>query len=204
MELETLYQIEAEVEPAVSYSTSPEQLGAELQKMPPVVLHFVAAIRESSGGDFLDFESTEERAYSNGDQDRSLLTVSRLDRLLASLPQAPFVILDITHPQNDAEAVRMLLLRNVFAEILLQLGHTTGVLAIGLAEPAIRSSATRPWIAELGLGSSMRDIVRVARRTFEKTPVPGMRPSPFRPALAAALFAEDPTRSPLSHLERSA
>jgi len=34
--------------------------------------------------------------------------------------------------------------------------------------------------------------------------VPGMRPSPFRPALAAALFAEDPTRSPLSHLERSA
>lgn len=118
----------------------------------PIVLHITAAVRESSSGVYLDFSTSEYRAASYGRAETVIqisLTAFRLDRMLASFPFPPFVILDIGKPQNRAETVRMLFLRNLFAAQLFELGHVRGVLACGLAEPSDRYLLTSRLIADL-------------------------------------------------------
>jgi hypothetical protein len=68
----------------------------------------------------------------------SLTTASFLGRLFHGLPRPPFVVLNITHPLNEAEAVRMLLLRNIFATELFELGMVRSVLGCGFATPGER------------------------------------------------------------------
>ncbi|CCD95598.1 hypothetical protein BRAO375_450004 [Bradyrhizobium sp. ORS 375] len=105
----------------------------------PELLHVVAAVREGSAGVYLDFASTSHRAQSFGIEPSygraDLITAQFLSKMLGSLPHPPFIVLDVTHPHNDVEAARMLLLRNLFAAELFELADTRGVLACGLARP---------------------------------------------------------------------
>ncbi|WFU51893.1 ATP-binding protein [Sinorhizobium terangae] len=156
---------------------------------PPEVLHVVAAVREGYAGVYLDFASTSHRVESLGggssDGGADPITASFLGKMLGSLPQPPFVVLDITHPRNDVEAVRMMLLRNIFAAELFEFGVARGVLACGLARPDERQDLTAK-IAEALLSDCVR------------APLSRLRAEPPRdlghvlPRHAAALWTNDP------------
>jgi tetratricopeptide (TPR) repeat protein len=156
---------------------------------PPELLHVVAAVREGSVGVYLDFGSTSHRVqsmeggsrYSGADQ----ITASFLSKLLGNLPQPPFVVLDITHPRNDAEAVRMLLLRNIFAAELFEFGAARGVLGCGLARPDEREGLLS-WIIE----ALLYDRVPAAIRRLRSEPLGDL--GHVLPRLAAALWTNDP------------
>jgi hypothetical protein len=130
------------LKPSISYSPDPDTILKELLSSPfPVLLHIVAAMRESSGGLYLDFAGGVHRAESfagSSDAHELLITPFRLDRMLTSLPNPPFVILDITRPYNFTEGLRMLLQRNLFSTQLFELGHVRGILGCGLASPSER------------------------------------------------------------------
>lgn len=197
VDLERLYYFAANTVPAVSYAPTPEQLLGELSGRPCAVLHIVAAVREFSGGIFLDFESTEGRIEQRRGEEHSFLTPTYLDRVLASLKQPPFVILDIAHPDNDAETVRRLLLRNTFADHLFQLGNTCGVLAAGLVDRFNQEFTAGPLIREVMNGAPMAQVLRLVRANQQST-------SPYYPlaselpSLGAALFSDHPDVSPFA------
>jgi tetratricopeptide (TPR) repeat protein/type II secretory pathway predicted ATPase ExeA len=131
--------------------------------VPPVLLHLVASVREGQNDAvFLDFGGTLRRSYSYGPtkkmvsdtaMEETTLSVERLDRLVSIFPAEPFLVLDIARPSNQAEAVRMLLLRNLFASRLFERGHVRGILGCGLARPDQRLQLARRWIQALLLGS---------------------------------------------------
>jgi hypothetical protein len=167
---------------AVSFAPDPRALEEDLYHSKPVLLHFVAAVRESHSGMSLDFESSDTRASSYAQSkvvpqrrlNELLLTPTRLDTLFTKLSYPPFVILDIARPRNLAEAVRMLLLRNLFAAQLVELGHVSGVLACGLAASFERFDVTRELVRGLlregpgGAVSALRRHVRpLDRDNFE-------------------------------------
>jgi tetratricopeptide (TPR) repeat protein len=130
---------------------------------PPVLLHLVASMREGQhDAVFLDFGGTLRRSASYGPTkkissetglEETTLSVDRLDRLLSMFPEEPFLVLDIARPSNPAEAVRMLLLRNLFASRLFERGHVRGILGCGLARPDQRLLLARRWIEPLLLRS---------------------------------------------------
>lgn len=132
------------------------------------LIHIVAAIRDSSIGPFLDFESTAERTrhLATPNTDSVQLSASALDRALAAVPQPPFLLLDIARPHNTAEAVRMLLLRNLFATQVFELGHVRGILGCGLGLPEDRAPLLRFILPRL-----LHDIVSTPLR---------LRPPPSR------------------------
>jgi len=129
----------------------------------PVLLHLVASMREGQNDAvFLDFGGTLRRSDSYGptkimNSDTALeettLSVERLDRLASIFPEGPFLVLDIARPSNQAEAVRMLLLRNLFASRLYERGHVRGILGCGLAQPDQRLLLASRWIEALLLGT---------------------------------------------------
>jgi len=181
----------------VSYAPTPEQLLGELSGRPCAVLHIVAAVREFSGGIFLDFESTEGRIEQRRGEEHSFLTPTYLDRVLASLKQPPFVILDIAHPDNDAETVRRLLLRNSFADHLFQLGNTCGVLAAGLVDRFNQEFTAGPLIREVMNGAPMAQVLRLVRANQQSTS-PHYPLASELPSLGAALFSDHPDVSPFA------
>jgi hypothetical protein len=156
---------------------------------PPALIHIVAAVREGSGGAYLDFASTTHRLESFGDGssygEASLTTASFLGRLLRGLPRPPFVILDITHPLNAAEAVRMLLLRNIFATELFELGMVRGILGCGLATPGERQELSA-IIADALLSDGVTAPIHRLRAE------PPSHLDQLLPRHAAALWTNDP------------
>jgi hypothetical protein len=175
----------------------PEELHKELSSRPCAVLHIVAAVREFSGGIFLDFESTEGRIEQRRGDEHSFLTPTYLDRVLDSLKHPPFVILDIARSDNDAEALRRLLLRNTYADHLFQLGNTCGVLACGLADRFSQEFTAGPLIREVMNGAPIGQVLRLVRANQQPT----SPYSPFvteLPSLGAALFTDDPEISPFA------
>ena len=63
------------------------------------------------------------------------------------------LVLDNARPSNPAEAVPMLLLRNLFASRLFERGHLRGILGCGRALPDQRLLLATRWIEALLLGS---------------------------------------------------
>ncbi len=143
------------IDPVMTIGSSRGPEGSKLGTS-PVLLHIVAALREASSGVYLDFSTSEYRAASLG-QDATVfeisLTAFRLDRFLASFPLPPFIILDVGLPYNRAEAVRMLLLRNLFATQLFELGHVRGILGCGMANPSDRYLLTSRFVSALVNGT---------------------------------------------------
>jgi hypothetical protein len=190
------------VRPSVSFNPDPVHLESELTHNAPAVIHIVAAIRESTGGMSLDFESSETRASVYADQETSKqaprrspselhFTTTRLDRVLMKLRQPPFVILDVARPKNMVEALRMLLLRNVFAAQLFEMGHVRGLLACGLAQPWERFEFTRMMVFALlehGLPGAMSKL----RPPSERHDFLAQKLEHVLPRFAAALWTGDP------------
>jgi hypothetical protein len=102
-------------------------LDAMVPNQPPALVHIVASVLEGSGGAYLDFASTTQRLESMGAEasygEEVLITANLLIGLFAGMSQSPFVILDITHPYNRAEAIRMLLSRNNFRDRTVRIGN---------------------------------------------------------------------------------
>jgi tetratricopeptide (TPR) repeat protein len=159
--VETGYLVAFRHPPILSHAPDPKVIGDVFKRQPPTLIHITAAIREFGGGTFLDFESTEDRTFAQRGEDRGFWTVTLLDWILSSLPAPPFVVLDIVHPLNDAEAIRMLLLRNLFAADLLALGHTRGILATGLAAPGTPTLAYDTLPAALANGATPNHLMDV-------------------------------------------
>src|SRR5262249_51455093 len=141
----TLFQSSRSQTPIdIQYNPSPDELESQLMKTNPVLIHIAGAVRESSGGVYLDFESSQSRSldyvspegqHEIGKPSNLVYNPDRLARILSRLPSAPFVILDIVRPQNPTETLRMLMLRNQFAAQLFRVSNVPGVLAAGLAQP---------------------------------------------------------------------
>lgn len=124
------------IRPKVSFNPHPEYLASALQPA-PTVLHIVAGLRESTAGAYLDLlGGAESPDFSK--TNRPQLTASVLSRTLSTVDPAPFVVLDIVHPGNDAEAARLVVLRNSFARHLCSQRRVRGVLGTGLAHPVER------------------------------------------------------------------
>jgi hypothetical protein len=141
-------------EPAVTDVRDVDVLFKALNaNQPPELLHVVASVREGSIGVHLDFASTGHRVISMVSRssygEADTITASFLRSLLGSLSQPPFIVLDITHPHNDVEAARMLLLRNAFAAELFEFGVTRGILACGLARADEREELSRRIVQAL-------------------------------------------------------
>jgi hypothetical protein len=179
------------VRPTVTHVSNVKDLfDTMVSNLPPTLLHVVAGVREGSGGTYLDFASTSHRLesldFGSNYGEASLTTASFLSSLLGSLPRPPFVILDITHPHNSAEAIRMLLLRNIFATELFDFGKTRGILGCGLALPEER----------IALSAVVVDALLADRVT---APIRGLRAAGapddldhILPRQGAALWTNDP------------
>jgi len=159
------------------------------RKEPPALVHIVAAVREGPSGAHLDFASTTHRLESFGGGsnygEASLTTASFLSRLFNGMSRPPFVILDITHPLNATEAVRMLLLRNIFATNLFELGMVRGILGCGLATPGERQELSAT-IADALLSDGVTAPIHRLRAE------PPSHLDHILPRHAAALWTNDP------------
>lgn len=170
--IETAYAATLHGSLEVTQDPDPSDLSSKLLKMPPAVLHLSAAVREFGGGLFLDFQSAEERTFARRGEYRGFWTATLLDRVLAGLPSPPFVILDILHPLNDAEALRMLLLRNLFAADLFGLGHTAGILGTGLAGPSDSPAPYQAMASALADGQAPVRLIRAIHPPESPAPAP--------------------------------
>jgi cellulose synthase operon protein C len=129
----------------------------------PAVLHLSAGITVATGTPSLDFgdEAFYEESYSRSGGQQ--ITAKWLNGLLeADTPWGPIVVLDVPRPPTETEAARMLILRNLFAADLFELGRTSAVIATGLA--AYRASLGRSRLLHpLGAGASLAEAVREVR-----------------------------------------
>ncbi len=162
--LESLYRDAAELERLdVSYNPSPEELHDTLLKCQPNIIHVNAAVRELQGGTYLDFESTEQLADMLGSGPHASTfppvrgatttwTARRLGLELASLKQAPTLILDTPGSHNLADTARMLLLRNSYAAQIVHFFPFRSLLATGLAPDHQREELTLAWMTRLFSG----------------------------------------------------
>ncbi len=99
---------------------------------PPGVLHICAGLEVSSRTPVLYFGEPE--AYG-------VLSAAGVSELVeaTTAAQPPLVVLDVLTPATDSERIRQLLLRNVFCDQLLRLGHAATVLGTGLAPEEARA-----------------------------------------------------------------
>jgi peptidoglycan hydrolase-like protein with peptidoglycan-binding domain len=131
----------------------------------PTILHLSAGITISSGTLSLDFGGDTGFTKSSRPRDGEFFTATSLDRLIQANRRSawgPIVVLDVPRPTGHFEAQRLLLLRNLFATDLFQLGGSSAVIAAGLAE--YESSRARARLLHtLGGGGSLADAVRDVR-----------------------------------------
>jgi len=171
---------------------APDELRETISRLQPGVIHLVGQLLEESTGVTMDFEGSgrrfQERIKKGVSQKRlqSRLDPERLIRYLAG--QRPFVILDVTLPDNITDQLRMLLLRNRFAADLFRSGQVAGVLATGLQAPYDRIVIAEKIVSAVVRGDSPGKLVRELRP-------PGV-PKELEDAISqysAALFSNDPT-----------
>jgi peptidoglycan hydrolase-like protein with peptidoglycan-binding domain len=129
----------------------------------PAVLHLSAGVTVATGTLSLDFgdKAFYEESYSRSGGQQ--VTAKWLDSLLqADAAWGPIVILDVPRPPTETEAARMLMLRNLYASDLFELGSSSAVIATGLA--AYRASLGRSRLLyPLGAGASLAEAVREVR-----------------------------------------
>jgi hypothetical protein len=178
-------------------SPTDEALFSALRTHQPALIHLSGAMRESSQGVFLDFETASFRAREMSQSSsafavrrpsRFSLMPSRLGRYLHTLREPPFVLLDIASPDNLSETVRMLLQRNAFAIQLHREGRVGGILAAGLATHEERAGLTDRVVNALLHASPMEAMA--ALRKEEVSPDDLSRLLPRR---GAALWASAPS-----------
>ncbi len=151
------------------HEPQPKELQEGLQSIRPGVIHLVGQMVEGTGIS-LDFEGAGKRLFRSASQARleSRLDPERLVRYLDG--QCPFVILDITAPENITDVVRMLLQRNRFAAELLRTGQVSGILATGLWGP--RQRGAKSWdlvqcVRGNGTQSSLWETLRIREEPKE-------------------------------------
>jgi hypothetical protein len=136
-----------------------EQHGADL----PVLVHVMASMEGKHGTVYLDFSAEQafsESAYLSSRPERVFVTL--LARLIQRLgaERTPLTVLDVAAPPTRTEALRQLVLRNTFAQQLLQLGGTHAVLATGLAAPPDQLLLYDLLVTAIGDGRTAADIAR--------------------------------------------
>jgi peptidoglycan hydrolase-like protein with peptidoglycan-binding domain len=130
-------------------------------------------------------------------------------KLLASLlPRAPvkgadkplpFVVLDVPAPPSFFEAVRQLVLRNVFASHLFLLGRLPAVLATGLGDPGLQLTLSECLIEGLAAGMSPGELAQRMRNSYGGSwtqESPQATTSALIATAGIALFARDPDLAP--------
>ncbi|HYJ40684.1 MAG TPA: hypothetical protein VEW08_07835, partial [Steroidobacteraceae bacterium] len=163
----------------VLFDPTPEMLIETLQRTRPTIVHINAAMRELQGGIFLDFESTESRADERGARHGALTkyaqsasvaserrelvwSTTRLGRTLQSAPEPLTLVLDIAASSNLTETIRMLLLRNQFANQVFQFAPMCALVGTGLASEYERFELSRAMIDGLLAGGAF-GVIRALR-----------------------------------------
>jgi cellulose synthase operon protein C len=130
-------------------------------------------------------------------------------KLLASLlPRAPvrgagkpppFVVLDVPAPPGSFEALRQLVLRNVFASHLFLLGRLPAVLATGLGDPALQLTLSESLVEGLAAGMSPGELAQRMRNSCGASSAQDSLQAATSALIATAgvaLFARDPDLAP--------
>jgi hypothetical protein len=189
-----------EVPVTVQFNPVPDDFEVELSKCRPALIHFAGTLRESSGGVYLDFESSDSRSldyaseYPDEIQKPATLiyNADRLDRILTLLPSPPFIILDILRTQNPTESLRMLMLRNQFAGQLFRLGHVRGILGAGLALPWDLWPITQILVTAVSEHRSATEALAALREPALRPRLESLTLDQVVPRFAAALWLSDP------------
>lgn len=177
---------------------TPKSLSDALRDSPryrqAAVVHLSAGITIAAGTAALDLGEVRSPGPRSVDRPTDqLLTVSGIDRVLRSgarSPWAPLVVLDVPRPPTDTEAGRLLLLRNLFASDLFELGTTAAVIGTGLAQHGT-SNAQEHLIGTLRHGGSLGHAVTSVRELADASlPEPGFSES--LAFAATALFTQVP------------
>lgn len=175
--------------PLVLDSPTSDELMAALQRWPPAILHLnvgLVATHGSPAVDVLALPTPKGRPLTRG-----RLTATALDRLIPRNLPAPLVLLDVPAPKGRREAVRQLLLRNVFAAELSAVGTAPAILATGLAADERQRALYATVIGALRVGRDVGDV---------RAAIAALADVGSEPALAdrlaftaAALFARRPS-----------
>ncbi|HEU4947166.1 MAG TPA: hypothetical protein VFT31_08440 [Kribbella sp.] len=157
---------------------------------PCSVVHVQASLESRGDSASLSFDSGRTVRHSS-EYGLEVLTVTALHDLLMRLTTGlgPIVVLEAIAPDSRLEVVRQVLLRNLFATQLFELGYASAVLAVGPVPSGAENLSTQlvaPALAGRlpGIGN-IGDLYRELRR------------SPWEPRLrehlaVAALLAEEP------------
>ncbi len=147
----------------------------------PRIVHLATGITMSSGVLSLELGDETWSTQSSSGSDGELYTATALDKMLQTTHGArnPLVVLDVPRPPTATEAVRMLLLRNLFASDLFQLGGSSAIIATGIAGYS-SSDARVTLLRPLRAGGSLADAVRAVRAFADSfSGSPGVRSSHF-------------------------
>ncbi|MEV0290685.1 hypothetical protein AB0H36_41705 [Kribbella sp. NPDC050820] len=157
---------------------------------PCSVVHIQATLEVRGLDVCLSFDSGQSLRHSN-EYGLDVLSVTALDDLLGRLTSGlgPVVILEAVAPSSPIEIVRQVLLRNLFASELFDLGYANAVLAIGPVRPGAEGQLRQLIPAALaGQIAGLEDVGDLYR-----TLRPSSRDQILRESLAVpALFVEDP------------
>jgi hypothetical protein len=176
----------------------PERLRAALRRAPVTVVHLATPVAESRAGSdlFLQFGSDVDRSAT-------AFTASHLATVLKSASSktpAPLVIVETPRPPSLDEALRQLVLRNVFAAQLYLFGRFPAVIATGLGNPFEQQRLSVMVADGIVTRRSPGEIVQQLRQALGQPagPPPSSRWSPevVLSTSCALLFAEDPDLDP--------
>lgn len=181
----------------------PARLREMLFERPFDVLHLAAPVAETRAGNELYLQLGSSSSSTRGLTGfSSKLMASLLPRAStkgSSRPQ-PFVVLDTPAPPSFSEALRQLVMRNVFASHLFLLGRLPVVLAAGLGDPTLQRTLSEALVSGLAAGASPGELAQRVRRSGGSFSSGRMLPQAETATLLAtagvALFARDPDLAP--------
>jgi hypothetical protein len=148
----------------------------------PNILHICAGLEISARTPVLNFGEPEPSGALSAAGVSALVEDTATD-------QPPLVVLDVLTPATGTERIRQLLLRNVFCDQLMRLGHASTVLGTGLAPQETRAIQLSDLIGALVYQENAADAWRQLIRPG--TPPPASVEMAI-PEIGTALFSRLP------------
>jgi hypothetical protein len=173
----------------------PQSLREQMSGRDYQVLHLAVPVAESRSADELFLQLGADAAHMRS---ATVLGPSLLGTLLKSIATRaplPTVVLDVPQPPSITEAIRQLVLRNVFAAQLFTFGALPSILATGLIAPQFQRQLSHRLIQGLADRLSPGDLATCVR-TNDLPDFDPWLPEHMIGTAAVALFAQDPDLDP--------
>ena len=128
----------------------------------PQLVHIQAPVLDDEGTLVLDLP-----LFTRGQSTPQRFTADHLNQFFRSLPRtsdSPLLILDPPRPQDDAEVVRQLLLRNRFAADFVALGNARAVLCTGLFDVSRLERAAERLARWIRLNPRLQELLMLCKK----------------------------------------